>query len=126
MFFTKPTYEEIRLPFRLIEIPADLEQGHINIEAHGSILGKYKFCYACYGLKDSQMYHNGDFEQMVDLLKNSAEKTVKVTIKIKKSVPKDFKLDIDSLAEAYNDERFKSLDLLGWGLNDKSYKELTR
>ena len=71
------------------------------------------------------MYHNGEFEQMVKLLKNSANKTVKVIIKVKKGVPNDFMLDINSLMEVYNDERFKSLSLPGWGFNDKSYEELS-
>lgn len=71
------------------------------------------------------MYRNGDYEQMVELLKNPTNKTVKVTIKAKKGVPKNFKLDINSLAEVYNDERFKLLALLGWGFNDKSYDELS-
>lgn len=125
MFFTKPSYEEIYLPFRFIEIPDDLKVGWINIEAYGNILGKNKYCYSWYELKDRKMYNNGDFECLIELLKNSANKTVKVIIKIKKGVPKDFKLDINSLVEAYNDERFKSLTLLGRGFNDKSYKELT-
>ena len=101
MFFTKPTFEEIRLPFRFIEIPDDLECGIINIEAYGNIFGKKKYCYAYYELKYSKMYHNGE------------------------GIPKDFKLDINSLVEVYNDERFKSLSLLGWGFNDKSYEELS-
>lgn len=126
MFFAKPTYEEISLPFRFIDIPEDSEAGAISIEAYGNIFGKNKYCFSWYDLKDSKMYHNGDFEQMIELLKNSAGKTVKVIIKIKKGVPKNFKLDINSLAEAYNDERLKSLDLLGWGFNDKSYEELTK
>lgn len=71
------------------------------------------------------MYRNGDYEQMVELLKNPTNKTVKVTIKAKKGVPKNFKLDINSLAEVYNDERFKLLALLGWGFNDKRYDELS-
>lgn len=62
---------------------------------------------------------------MVELIKNSADKTVKVIIKVKKGLPKNFKLDINSLAEVYNDERFKFLSLLGWGFNDKSYEELS-
>ena len=125
MCFIKATFEEIMLPFRLVEVPEDLELGWINIEAYGTILGKDKYCYAWYELKSSNMRRNGDFEQMIDLLKNSAGKMVKVIIKIKKGVPKDFKLDVNSLAEAYNDDRFKSLALLGWGFNNKSYKELT-
>ena len=125
MCFTKAVYEQIRLPFRFVEVPEDQELCQISIEAYGNILGKNKYCYAWYDLKKSNMRRNGDYEQMIDLLKNSAGKMVKVVIKIKKGIPKDFKLDIDSLAEAYTDERFKSLSLLGWGFNDKSYKELT-
>lgn len=129
MFFTKPTYVEMQLPFRFIEIPADSECGIINIEAYGSICGKNKYCYAYYELKGSKMYRNGDFEHMVEMLKNSVDKTVKVIIKViikvKKGLPKNFKIDVNSLAEVYNDERFKSLSLLGWGLNDKSYKEIS-
>lgn len=125
MFFTKPTYEEIKLPFRLIDVPDDLEAGLINIEAYGNVFGKNKYCYAFYELKSAKMYDNGDFKQMIELLKNSTGKTVKVIIKLKKGVPKDFKIDINSLAEVYCDERFKSLSLLGWGFNDQSYKELS-
>ena len=125
MFFTKPEYVEIRLPFRFIEVPADSECGIINIEAYGSVCGKNKYCYSFYELKDSKMYRNGDFEHMVEMLKNSADKTVKVIIKVKKGLPKDFKLDINSLAEVYNDDRFKSLSLLGWGFNDNSCKNLS-
>ena len=125
MCFTKAVYEEIKLPFRFVEEPKDQELWHISIEAYGNILGKNKYCYAWYELKNSNMRRNGDFEQMIELLKEPTNKTVKVTIKIKKGEPKDFKLDVNSLAEVYNDERFKSLTLLGWGFNDKSYKELT-
>ncbi len=125
MFFTKPAYEEINLPFRLIDVPDDLEAGLINIEAYGNVFGKNKYCYAFYELKSAKMYDNGDFKQMIELLKNSIGKTVKVIIKLKKGVPKDFKIDINSLAEVYCDERFKSLSLLGWGFNDQSYKELS-
>ncbi|MDE7464197.1 MAG: hypothetical protein K2M48_04115 [Clostridiales bacterium] len=126
MFFTKPTYEEITLPFRFIDVPKDLEFGWLNIEAYGNVLGKNKYCYAWYELNDRKLYQNGDFAELIELLKNSAGKTVKVMIKVKKGVPKNFKIDINSLAEAYNDERFKALTLLGWGFNDKSYDELTR
>ena len=125
MFFTKPTYEEIELPFRYIDDPAGWGAGLIDIEAYGNVFGKNKYCYACYELKSAKMYDNGDYEQMIELLKTPTDKTVKVIIKLKKGVPKDFKIDINSLAEVYCDERFKSLSLVGWGFNDKSYKELS-
>ncbi len=122
MLFTKPTYEELMLPFRYIEISDDLKLRQINIEAYGNVFGKNKYCYAWYELKTR---NSNDFNDVIELLKNSAGKKVKVVIKLKKGIAKDFKLDIDSLSEAYNDERFKLLSLLGWGFNDKSYEELT-
>ena len=125
MFFAKPTYEEVWLPFRLVDVPSELESGLINIEAYGNVFGINKYCYAWYELKNRQMYNNGDFEQLIDLLKNSSNKKVRVIIKLKKGIPKNFKIDINSLVEAYNDNRFRYLSLLGWGFNDKSYNELT-
>lgn len=120
MLFAKPEYEEINLPFIFVDDPADSEAGGISIEAYGHIHGEKKYCFASYELKNSKMYDNGDYEQMINLLKNSSDKTVKITLKMKKGIPKDFKIDVNSLAQAYNDERFNSL----WGLNDKSFKEL--
>lgn len=124
MLFAKPEYKEIELPFVFVDDPSDSEAGGISIEAYGHIFGQKKYCLASYELKNPKMYDNGDYAQMIDLLKNSADKTVKITIKIKKGIPKDFKIDVNSLAQAYNDERFNSLSLLSWGFNDKSFKEL--
>ena len=125
MFFTKPTYQEMKLAFRLVNDLADTELGSINIEAYGNILGTKKYCYAMYTLKDSKMYQNGDYEQLLKLLKDTSDKTVKVIVKIKKDKLKSFKIDVNSLSEEYEDERFKFLSLVGQGLNDKSYKELS-
>ena len=120
MCFAKPTYQEISLPFRLIENPADFSAGMISIEAYGNVFGAEKYCYACYELKNSEMYENGAFDEMLKLLRNSTDKTLKVMIKLKKGMPKDFKIDVASLAEAYGDERFNTLALLGRGFHDKS------
>lgn len=118
MFFTKPEYREIVLPLIYDNNPEDLYAGMISIEAYGNILGENKYCYASYLV-------NLEFiDEMAALLKNSSDKTVKVILKIKKEKVKDFKIDLDSLAEAYNDERFKSFELVCWGLNDKSFKHI--
>ena len=124
MFFGKSEYKEMRLPFIYVDDPADFEAGGISIEAYGNVFGEMKYCFASYELRKHQMYENGDYEQMIELLKDSVDKTVKVTIIMRKDIPKDFKIDVNSLAETYNDERFKSLDLLGWGFNNKSYREI--
>ena len=70
------------------------------------------------------MYDNGDYEQMIQLLKNSEGKSVRVIFKFKKHKLKYLEIDLDSLAQACNDERFKSMELLSWGLFDKSFEEL--
>ena len=120
MLFSKPTYMEITLPFRYVYDPLDLECGGITIEAYGTVFDKTKYCLASYRLKDPRMYDNGDYAQMVALLQNSDQKTVTVRIQLKKGIPKDFRMDLDSLAKSCGDERFKDLELLCWGYNDKS------
>lgn len=48
----------------------------------------------------------------------------KIIFKTKKGKIKAFKIDLDSLAQAYNDDRFKALKLLGWGVNDSSFRDM--
>ena len=102
----------------------DNERCLIDIEAYGEIDGKMKYCYSSFELKNPQMYENGDFESMLSLLRDSNHKTVLVELKYRNGRLKGFQLKTDSLAKAYNDERFLQLELIGWGLNDKSCREM--
>ena len=102
----------------------DNERCLIDIEAYGEIDGKMKYCYSSFELKNPQMYENGDFESMLSLLRDSNHKTVLVELKYRNGRLKGFQLKTDSLAKAYNDERFLQLELTGWGLNDKSCREI--
>ena len=61
---------------------------------------------------------------MLNLLRTSENKTVLVKLKYKKGIVKDFRLMPDSLAKAFNDERFLQLELTAWGLNDKSCRKI--
>ena len=124
MLFSKTEYKELFLPFIYDYNPDDIENGIISIEAYGNVFGEEKYCYANYDLSKKEMYDNGEYEQIIRLLKNSPDKNIKITFKIKREKIKNFKIDLDSLAAVYNDERLKLLELLGWGLNDKSFKEL--
>lgn len=121
LFFSKKEYRELTLPFRFYDDPEDYEFGGISIEAYGNVFGKEKFCYAVYTLKNIKMYDNGEYEEMRNVLTNSEGRNVRVVFKLKKGKPKDFKIDLDSLSKCCNDERIKSFELIGWGLNDKSY-----
>lgn len=121
--FAKAEYQEIMLPFIVDFNQDDMECGGISLEAYGIIEGTMKYCYASYILKDSKMYENGDYEQIIEVLKNFHE-PIKILLKYKKDKLKDFMIDIDQLSSACNDARIKELELVGWGLNDKSFKEI--
>lgn len=130
MLFSKTEYKEIFLPFkyereepRISELQGgkysyakdEIYRGSIGIEAYGNIFGENKYCYSLYSADEKII------DEIVNSLKNNPDKTIKVILKIKKGKLKDFKIDLGSLAEVCNNEKFKSLELIGWGLNDKSF-----
>lgn len=125
--FKKPEYKYIEMSFILDDFStqeSDNERITIDIEAYGEIDGKMRYCNSCFTLRDPQMYDNGEFESMLNLLRDSDNKTVLIELKYKNGDLKDFRLKTESLAKVYNDERFLQLDLICWGLNDKSCKEV--
>ena len=127
LLFKKSEYKYIELGFILDDFSiqeSDSERITIDIEAYGEIDGKMRYCYSGFTLQDPKMYENGDFESMLDLLRNPDNKTVLIELKYKNGNLKDFRLKTESLAKAYNDERFLQLDLIGWGLNDISCKDM--
>lgn len=132
MLFSKTEYKEIFLPFKyereepkISELQGgkysyakdEIYRGSIGIEAYGNIFGENKYCYSLYSADEKII------DEMVNSLKNNPDKTIKVILKIKKGKLKDFKIDLGSLAEVCNNEKFKSLELIGWGLNDKSFED---
>ncbi len=125
--FTKSVYREVALPF-IVDVysnwEADEKAGILNIEAFGNIDGEAKYCYSTYTLKKPSMYQNGDYESMVELLKNPNGRTVIVRLKYRKNELKDFELELQSLADSYRDERFLQLERIGWGLNDRSCADM--
>lgn len=125
--FNKPEYKYIEMSFILDDFSiqeSDKDRNTIDIEAYGIIDGKMRYCYSGFSLKNQEMYENGEFESMLNLLRASDNKTVLIELKYKNGKLKDFRLKTESLAKAYNDDRFLQLELLGWGLNDKSCKEM--
>lgn len=132
MLFSKTEYKEIFLPFKyereepkISELQGgkysyakdEIYRGSIGIEAYGNIFGENKYCYSLYSADEKII------DEIVNSLKNNPDKTIKVILKMKKGKLKDFKIDLGSLAEVCNNEKFKSLELIGWGLNDKSFED---
>ena len=123
-FFSKATYREVALPFLYDcysqDYPQSLEAGLIDIEAYGIIDGTARYFAASYSLKDGTMYDNGDFEQLIGRLRNSQGRTVTVQLKYKKDRLVDFKILPESLAAAYHDDRFLTLECVAWGIRETS------
>ena len=122
----KIDYETVELPFILDDFSiqeGDDKRCSIDIEAYGIIDGKMRYFYSGYVLKNQEMYENGDFDNMLGLLRTSENKHVNIKMKYKNGTLKDFSLSLESLAKAYDDERFLQLELIGWGINDKSCKD---
>ncbi len=120
--FSKPEYVEVEMDFvyDTYTQPEEVDNGFISIEAYGNILDTYKYVTSSYSLKDMSLYDNGGYEEMTELLRDTRDKKVKVRFKVKDGKIKEAKILIESLADAYNDERFLKLELLGWGVADKS------
>lgn len=116
MFFCE--YKEKMLPFVCDINPEDLYAGILSIEARGSILSENKYFYASYEVDVKYI------DELANLLKDSYGKEIKIICKIKKEKIKSFKIDLDSLVQAYNDDRFGNLELVGWAVNDRSFKDI--
>lgn len=125
--FSKPTYKEVPMSF-IYDCYSDgydvcLESGLLDIEACGIIDGVQKYFYESFILKKPAMYNNGDYEQMIELLKESHGKQAIVRLKYKKDRLVDFAILPKSLAKAYNDSRFSEIEPVGRGINDVSCRK---
>jgi len=121
--FSNPEYQEVVMPITYLYEDDDIDAGCLSFEAHGVVGGEHKYFYVSLSLNHKYM---DDIDEMSDLLLKSPEKTVKVIFKIKDGKIKRFTFDLDSMAEAYNDDRLRSMEAAGWGSHDKSIKELDK
>lgn len=112
--FSKPEYIEVVLPFVFDNNAEDEYACLLNIEAFGYILGERKYCFASF---DAGVRY---YDDLAALLTEADEKLVKVIAKVKNGVVKDFKIDLNDLAERLKDQRFAKLSLSSWGIYDSS------
>lgn len=115
--FSKTEYLEVVLLFIYDDSSEDADACVISIEACGRIFDEYKYFYASF---EAGTNH---YDELSKRLITTDEKLVKVIIKVKNGIVKDFKIDLNDLAVRFNDKRFEKIALLGWGINDKSFKK---
>lgn len=118
--FSKAEYIEVILPFVYDDNLEDADACVMTIEAYGRILDTHKYCYASFETNAKA------YDALSALLLAAEQKFVKVIAKVKNGAVKDFKIDLKDMAERFHDPRFEKISLLGWGLNDESFRDLER
>ena len=117
--FGKKEYKEVHLPFMLdtywLALEERTESGVFDLEANGYIDGEQKYLFASFVLKKRDMYENGDFEWIVEQLKDSQDKLVTLRLAYKRNKFVGFEMLPESLAREYGDDRFLYLECVGYG-----------
>ncbi|MBS6397692.1 MAG: hypothetical protein KH452_11180 [Clostridiales bacterium] len=125
--FSGMQYEELTLPFILDTYSMaeeDRKAGIISIELYGTVMGEMRYGYASFVLTDRTLYDNGGYEEMLEALQESEGKLVGVRFKHKNGKLKGFEVLLDTLRDLYGDDRFLKMECIGWGINEKSCREL--
>ena len=115
-FLQKSEYKEYMMDFSVLR-PDEVTSEGMGVEfvAFASINGKAIYCYALYRVPAKTPE---EYAEMIRELLNYNGKQVKVKLKFKKDKIKNFKIDVSSFADVYQNERLGKLELLGWGLHD--------
>lgn len=110
--FKKDNGDELvlELPFK-VEMEGEDVFG-INIEAVGEINNEVKYFYVCYECKNEEMLN--------EVYNTLTSKNANVKVHINSNKIQKFKIDLDALAEEFNNENIKNLSLIAWGANDTS------
>lgn len=120
--FTRCEYKETYLPFIYVEDEEEFKSGVVSIEAFGEIDGIMRFFDVSYSIPSK--YSDEEYDFLVGKLKENQNQSVRVSLKYKKDKLKDFTIDLASLAMICNDERFKDMEIIAWGINEKSLRDL--
>lgn len=105
------------MPFICDDDSKDFDACIVSLEAYGHILDDYKYCYASFEISSD------DYNELSQLLNGAEGKKLKIIAKVKNGVVQDFKINLEDLAERFHDHRLKKITLLGWGLNNRSFRE---
>lgn len=120
MFFAKPEYKEVSLPFTYHEDLGDLDAGILSMEFYGMVLDQNKYFYISY-------FANIEFiDELAKKLKEKTGNKVNVIFKIKNDKIKSFNVKLEDLANVCDDDRFNTLTGCMSGINDESFSSIER
>ena len=107
--FGKIEWKTVKMPLSFLDDPAATESMTIDFEAVGNPDGLCRFFYATYS------YPGGEAS-----FREVEGAHVDVELKFKNGALRDFKMTPEALAAATGCDACRRLELLGWGINDRS------
>ena len=125
--FSKSGIKEMQLPYIVddfTEPELDDAAASISIEAYGIIDGEKKYLYNTFWIANPDLCDDEAYYKMLEEIKSCDNKQVNVKLKYRNKKLKAFEIDIKDLAAKLDDDRFLDMETIGWGINDKSCKEL--
>lgn len=126
-FFSKTVIKEMQLPYIVddfTEPKLDDAAASISIEVYIHIDGENKYLYNTFMISAHEMCDDKTYYKMLEEIKLCEDKHVNVKLKYRNEKLKAFEIDIKDLAERLKDDRFLNLETVGWGINDKSCKNI--
>ena len=117
--FGKIEWKTVKMPLSFLDAPSAAESMTLDFEAVGNPDGPCRFFFAIYSYPGGDASFE-DYEKLRKMLRGVEGAHVDVELKFRNGVLRDFKMTPEALAVATRCDTCRHLELLGWGINEKS------
>jgi len=117
--FGKIELKTVKMPLSFLDEPSAAESMTVDYEAVGNPDGLCRFFYATYSYPGGEASLE-DYEKLREMLWGVVGAHVDVELKFRNGALRDFKMTPEALAVATGCDACRHLELLGWGINEKS------
>lgn len=119
--FGKIEWKTVKMPLSFLDAPSAAESMTLDFEAVGNPDGLCRFFFAIYSYPGGEASFE-DYEKLRKMLRGVEGAHVDVELKFRNGVLRDFKMTPGALAVATGCDACRHLELVGWGINEKSAK----
>ena len=119
--FGKIEWKTVKMPLSFLDDPSAAESMTVDFEAVGNPDGLCRFFSAMYSYPGGEASFE-DYEKLRKMLREVEGAHIDVELKFRNGVLKDFKMTPEALAVATGCDACRHLELLAWGINEKSTK----
>ena len=119
--FGKIEWKTVKMPLSFLDAPSAAESMTLDFEAVGNPDGPCRFFFAIYSYPGGEASFE-NYEKLRKMLRGVEGAHVDVELKFRNGVQRDFKMTPGALAVATGCDACRHLELVGWGINEKSAK----